>query len=198
MDRLTTTTQATISQGQLNALKATLRAGAETNLAGKDKGQRCAELTRRLCEALEVNRLADLPATAFPYAMNTAGKLATERQPGPIEASLKTARENLSPALADLNRTRHSIATFRHEIARALIAPLTDLFQSQDALCVAVQDTVGLLLAEPFLTVDAQLDRAHEAINVLASRLPAIGRALDELKAGTTTPANAFPNMGAD
>lgn len=198
MDRQTTTTQATISQGQLNALKATLRAGAETNPAGKDKGQRCAELTRRLCEALEIHRLADLPATAFPYAMNTAGKLATERQPGPIEASLKAARESLSPALADLNRTRHSIATFRHEIARALIAPLTDLFQSQGTLAVAVQDTVGLLLAEPFLTADAQLDRAHEAINVLASRLPAIGRALDELKAGTTTPAGTFPNMGAD
>lgn len=198
MDRQATTTQATISQGQLAALKATLRAGAETNPAGRDKGQRCAELNRRLCEALEIRRLADLPATAFPYAMNTAGRLATERQPGPVEASLRDAKERLSPVLADLNRTRHSIATFRHEIARALIAPLTDLFQSQGTLAVAVQDTVGLLLAEPFLTVDAQLDRAHEAINVLASRLPAIGRALDEHEAKATPPADPFPTAGAD
>lgn len=180
MARQTTTTQDTVTQGQLAAIKSTLRAGAETRPAGMDKGQRCAELTRRLCEELGVDRLADTPASAFPYAMNMAGRLATERQPGPIEASLKEARERLSPVLADLNRTRHGIATFRREMEHALIAPLADLLQGQGALGVAVQDAVGLLLAEPFLTVDAQLDRAHEAINVLASRLPAIGRALDE------------------
>ena len=190
----------TISRGQLEALKAGIRAAAGANPSrNQNKGQRCAEFTRTVCSSFGVGKLAELPASCFTGAMQAVAKLAVPiRQAGEAEASLKASKESLAPALADLNRTRHSIATFRHEIERTLIAPLTDLFQSQGTLAVIVQDTVGLLLAEPFLAIDAQLMRAHEIICVLASRLPSIGRALDELKAGTTTPAEAFPNMGAD
>ncbi len=190
----------TISRGQLEALKAGIRAAAEANPSrSQNKAQRCAEFTRTVCSSFGVDRLAELPASCFTEAMQTVAKLTVPvRQAGEAEASLKASKESLAPALADLNRTRNSIAAYRRAIAQALVAPMTDIFQSQGPLAVAVQDTVGLLLAEPFQAIDAQLMRAHEIICVLASRLPSIGRALDELKARTTTPAEAFPNMGAD
>lgn len=191
----------TISRSQLEALKAGIRAAADANPSRhQNKGQRCAEFTRTICNSFGyLRRLADLPAQSFSAAMNVAAQLAQPvRVEGATEASLKAAKESLSPVLDNLSRARNGIAAFRHEVTGALLAPVTDLFQSKGALEVIVQDTVGIMLSEPLLIIESELARAYELARVLATRLPSIGRAVDELKASTTPPADAFPTATAD
>ncbi len=91
----------------------------------------------------------------------------------------------LDAVLADLNRTRQGIARFLGVDGRGTLEAV-------------VQDGVGILLSTPLLQLEHKLDRAHEVLAVLGARLPAIGRAVDERKVNATTPADAFPNMGAD
>lgn len=183
----------TISQRQLEALRAGIRAAAGANPAGGDKGQRCAEFTRTVCSSFGVGRLAELPASCFAGAMQAVAKLAVPvRQAGEAEASLKTARAGLDAVLADLNRTRQGIARFRHEAEAALLAPLKAAVDvdGKGTLEAVVQDGVGCLLGMPFLQMEHDLDRMHEWLNVLATRLPSIGRALDE--------RSPVPVLGAD
>ena len=175
----------TISQGQLEALKAGIRAAAEANPSSlQNKGQRCAEFTRTVCSSFGyVRRLAELPASSFTGAMQLVAELAVPvRQAGEAEASLKTARAGLNAVLADLNRTRQGIARFRHEAEAALIAPLKSALgvDGRGPLEAVVQDGVGILLSMPLLQLEHELGRAHEVLSVLGARLPSIGRALDE------------------
>ena len=184
----------TISQGQLEALKAGIRAAAGANPADRDKGQRCAEFTRTVCSSFGVDRLAELPASCFAEAMRAVAKLAVPvRQAGAAEASLKTARAELNAVLADLNRARQGVARFRHEAEAALLAPLKSALgvDGRGTLEAVVQDGVGILLSMPLLQLEHELDRAHEVLAVLAARLPSIGRALDERRPATLA-------MGAD
>lgn len=183
----------TISQRQLEALRAGIRAAAGANPAGGDKGQRCAEFTRTVCSSFGVGRLAELPASCFAGAMQAVAKLAVPvRQAGAAEASLKTARAGLDAVLADLNRTRQGVARFRHEAEAALLAPLKSALgvDGRGTLEAVVQDGVGILLSMPLLQLEHELDRAHEVLAVLGARLPAIGRALDE--------RSPVPVLGAD
>jgi hypothetical protein len=185
----------TISRGQLEALKASIRATAETNPAGTaDKGRRCAEIAGAVCSSFGVDVLAELPASCFTQAMQAVAKLAVPvRQAGEAEASLRNAKERLSEALADLLKARRGIAAFRHEAEAALLAPLKSALgvDGRGTLEAVVQDGVGILLSMPLLQLEHELDRAHEVLAVLGARLPSIGRALDERR-----PAPAM--LGAD
>ncbi len=178
----------TISRGQLEALKAGIRAAAEANPSrSQNKAQRCAEFTRTICGSFGyLRRLADLPAQCFPAAMNVAAQLAKPvRVEGTAEASLKSARAGLDAVLADLIRARQGVARFRREAEAALLAPLKSALEvdGKGILEAVVQDGVGYLLGMPFLQMEHDLDRMHEWLNVLATRLPSIGKALDDRRA---------------
>lgn len=177
-----TTTQ-TVTRGQLEALKGAVRATAASNPASMEHGARCRDLTQTLCGQLQIRRLADLPAGAFPQAMEKLARMAVpQRRHGPAEASLRTARDGLAEALASILQAKRDVARFRHEVEGALLAPLKDALdvEGKGTLEAVAQDGVGTLLSMPMLQVEHDLDRMHEWLNVLASRLPAIGRALDE------------------
>ena len=184
--RLTTipdTTTQTVSKGQLEALKGAIRAAATSNPAGMDHSARCRALTQTLCGRFQLRRLADLPECAFQAAMKAVADMAVpQRRHGPAEASLRTARDGLAEALASILQAKRGIAAFRREVEGALLAPLKDALDVAGAgvLEAVVQDGVGCLLAMPLLQAEHELDILHEHVNVLASRLPAIGRALDE------------------
>lgn len=180
-----TTTQ-TVSKGQLEALKGGIRAAATSNPAGTDHSARCRALTRAVCDQFQLRRLADLPAGAFPQAMEKLARMAVpQRRHGPAEASLRTARDGLADALASILQAKRGIATFRHEVEGALLAPIKDALDvaGTGTLEAVVQDGVGTLLSMPLLQAEHELEILHEHINVLATRLPAIGRALDGRRA---------------
>lgn len=195
--RLTTipdTTTQTVSKGQLEALKGAVRAAATSNPAGTDHSARCRALTQTLCGQFQLRRLADLPAGAFPQAMKAVADMAVpQRRHGPAEARLRAAKDRLADALASILQAKRGIEAFRHEVEGALLAPLKDALDVVGAgtLEAVVQDGVGILLAMPLLQAEHELVTLHEHINVLATRLPAIGRALDERR-----PAPAM--LGAD
>lgn len=183
----------TISRGQLEALKAGIRATAEANPAGTaDKGRRCAEIAGAVCSSFGVDGLAELFQTEFPAAMKEVAEMAVpKRRQGQAEARLRDARARLDAVLADLNRARRGVAAFRHEAEAALMEPLKsalDVGGKGNLECIA-QDGIGCLLSMPLLQIEHELDRAHEVLAVLATRLPSIGRALDERRPAT---------MGAD
>ena len=187
------TTQ-TVSKGQLEALKGAVRAAAASNPAGMDHSSRCRALTQTLCGQHRIRRLADLPAEAFPQAMKAVADMAVpQRRHGPAEARLRAAKDGLAEALASILQAKRGIAAFRREVEGALLAPLKDALDVAGAgvLEAVVQDGVGCLLAMPLLQAEHELDILHEHLNVLASRLPSIGRVLDERK-----PAPAM--LGAD
>lgn len=194
---ITTTPAQTVSKGQIEALKGAVRALAEARPEGMDKGQRCAQISRELCEAFGVANLASIPASDFPDAMEALADLAKPvRMYGPAEDRLRTAKARLDTALADLMRAKRGIADFRQEVSASLLVPLKDALGvsgrgNDEAI---VQDGMGVLLAMPLLEMEYDLDRMHEWLLTLATRLPAIGKALDERK---PMPALA-PAMGAD
>lgn len=180
-----TTTQ-TVTRGQIEALKGGIRAAATSNPAGMDHGGRCRALTQTLCGQLHVRRLADLPECAFQAAMKAVADMAVpQRRHGPAEATLRTARDGLADALASILQAKRGIAAFRHEVEGALLAPLKDALDvaGTGTLEAVVQDGVGCLLAMPLLQAEHELEILHEHLNVLASRLPSIGRALDGRRA---------------
>ena len=182
----TPTAQQTVSRGQLEALKGGIRAAATSNPAGMaDKGQRCAQITKAVCEAIGADSLPSLFATEFPKAMKLISDMAVpQRRKGPAEASLRTAKDGLADALASILQAKRGIAAFRHEVEGALLAPLKDALdvEGKGTLEAVVQDSVGYMLAMPMLQMEHDLDRMHEWLAVLATRLPAIGRALDGRK----------------
>lgn len=190
----TPATQQTVSRGQLEALKGAVRAAATSNPAGMaDKGQRCAQITKAVCEAIGADSLPSLFATEFPKAMKLISDMAVpQRRKGPAEASLRTAKDGLADALASILQAKRGIAAFRHEVEGALLAPLKDALdvEGKGTLEAVVQDGVGYMLAMPMIQMEHDLDRMHEWLAVLATRLPAIGRALDERR--------AMPDAGAD
>lgn len=191
----TPATQQTVSRGQLEALKGAVRAAATSNPAGMaDKGQRCAQITKAVCEAIGADSLPSLFATEFPKAMKLISDMAVpQRRHGPAEASLRTARDGLADALASILQAKRGIAAFRHSVEGALLAPLKDALDvaGTGTLEAVVQDGVGCLLSMPLLQAEHELEILHEHVNVLATRLPAIGRALDERRPAPAT-------LGAD
>lgn len=176
----------TISQGQLEALRAGIRAAAGANPAGGDKGQRCAEFTRTVCNSFGVGRLAELPASSFTQAMQAVAKLAVPvRQAGEAEASLKAAGARLDAALSSILQARRDVVAYRHEAEGVLLPRL------RDALGSLPSDAFGILLTGQLLDIEDSLRKAHETLHILAVRLPHIGRGLDERR-----PAPAM--LGAD
>lgn len=191
MDRQITTISTapsqTITRGQLEAIKAGIRAAATANPASMEHAARCRELVAALCGQFGLRRLADLPEGAFPQAMKEVAAMAVpQRRHGPAEARLKDAKERLSDALADLLRARRGIAAFRYEVEASLLVPLKGALDvaGTGTLEAVVQDGVGYLLTMPMLQMEHDLERMHEWLNVLRTRLPSIGRALDERRDG--------------
>ena len=109
----------TISRGQLEALKAGIRATAEANPAGTaDKGRRCAEIAGAVCSGFGVDGLAELFQTEFPAAMKRVAEMAVpKRRQGQAEARLRDARARLDAVRADISNARRGVAAFRHERA---------------------------------------------------------------------------------
>lgn len=178
----TTGTQ-TVAKGQINAIRAGIRAAASSNPQGVEHSQRCGELADAVCADFGVASISDIPADCFPAVMRAVAEMAVpKRRQGPVEARLRDARERLGDALADLLKARRGIASFRREAEGVLLSPLKDALDVEGAgvLEAVVQDGVGTLLAMPLLQAEHELEILHEHINVLATRLPAIGRALDE------------------
>ena len=177
----------TVSKGQINAIKAGIRAAATSNPQGIEHGLRCAEITQSVCIDFGVAALSGIPAECFPAVMRAVAEMAVpKRRQGHAETALRDAGARMEAVLADLNRTRKGVAVFRHEAEAALIAPLKtamDVDGKGNLECI-VQDGIGALLSMPLLQIEHELDRAHEVLAVLATRLPSIGRALDERGAG--------------
>ena len=189
MDKQITTTtpatQQTVSRGQLEALKGAVRAAATSNPAGMEHGARCRGLTQTLCDQFQIRRLADLPAGAFPQAMKAVADMAVpQRRHGPAEAALRASKDRLDSTLAEILQAMRGVAAFRREAEAALMLPLKSALEVDgkgNLECIA-QDGVGTLLSMPLLQIEHELDRAHQVLAVLATRLPAIGRALDGRK----------------
>ena len=174
----------TISQSQLEALKAGIRAAAEANPSSfQDKAQRCAELTRTVCNSFGyLRRLAELPASCFSEAMQTVAELAKPvRLAGTAEASLKTAGARLDATLSGILQARRDVAAYRHEAEGILLPLLRDALGGEDGGCAAgmANEALALLLAGQLLGIEEALRGAHETLHLLAVRLPHIGRALD-------------------
>ena len=183
----------TVTKGQINAIRSGIRAAASSNPQGVEHGIRCEELAQAVCGEFGVASLPDLPAGCFPAVMRAVAEMAVPtRRRGLIEASLRDARERLSGALADLLRARRGIAAFRREVEGALLCPLKDALDvaGTGTLEAVVQDGVGTLLAMPLLEAEHGLEIMHERLNVLATRLPSIGMAVDR--------RGAMPDAGAD
>lgn len=183
----------TVAKSQVNAIRAGIRAAASSNPQGVEHGQRCEELAEAVCADFGVASISDIPADCFPAVMRAVAEMAVpKRRQGPVEARLRDARERLGDALADLLKARRGIASFRREAEGVLLSPLKDALDVEGAgvLEAVVQDGVGTMLAMPMLQIEHDLEKMHEWLNVLASRLPAIGRALDE--------RSAVPDAGAD
>ena len=184
----------TVSKAQINAIRSGIRAAASSNPQGVEHGIRCEELTQAVCGEFGVASLPDLPAGCFPAVMRAVAELAVPtRRHGLVEASLRGAKERLSGALADLLRARRGIAAFRREVEGALLSPLKDALDvaGTGTLEAVVQDGVGTLLSLPLLEAEHEVEILHEHLNVLATRLPSIGMALDK--------RNAMPtDAGAD
>ena len=188
----TTGTQ-TVSKGQVNAIKAGIRAAASSNPQGIEHGLRCTEITQGVCAEFAVGSLSGIPADCFPAVMRTLAEMAVPtRRQGHVEASLRDAKERLGVALADLLKARRGIVAFRHEVEGALLAPLKDALDvaGTGTLEAVVQDGVGAMISMPLLQAEHELEILHEHLNVLATRLPSIGRALDERRGA--------PDAGAD
>ena len=180
----------TVSKGQINAIKAGIRAAASSNPQGIEHGLRCIEITQSVCADFGAGSLSGIRADCFPAVMRAVAELAVpKRRQGQAEAALRDAGARMDAVLADLNRTRKGIAAFRHEAEAALMEPFKDALEvnGKGNLEVVAQDGVGILLSMPLLQLEHELDRAHEVLAVLAARLPAIGRALDERGAGQPT-----------
>lgn len=178
-----TTPVQTVSKSQTEALKGAVRALAEARPEGMDKGQRCDQISRELCEAFGVAKLADLPAQDFPDAMECLADLAKPlRASGPAEGRLKSAKAKLDAVFAELMRAKRGIADFRHEVEASLLVPLKGALgvSGKGNEEATVQDGINVLLAMPLLQMEYELDRMNEWILTLATRLPSIGRALDE------------------
>lgn len=177
----------TISRGQLEALKAGIRATAEANPAGTaDKGRRCAEIAGAVCSSFGAGRLAELPASSFAGAMQAVAKMAVPvRQAGEAEASLKAAGARLDAALSSILQARRDVAAYRHEAEGVLLPRLRDVLGSLPS------DAFGTLLAGQLLDIEDSLRKAHETLHILAVRLPHIGRGLDERRPAPLT-------LGAD
>lgn len=184
----------TVSKGQINAIRAGIRAAASSNPQGVEHGQRCGELADAVCADFGVASISDIPADCFPAVMRAVAEMAVpKRRQGPVEARLRDARERLGDALADLLKARRGIASFRREAECVLLSPLKDALDVEGAgvLEAVVQDAVGTMLAMPMLQIEHDLEKMHEWLNVLATRLPAVGRALDERRPAPLT-------LGAD
>lgn len=177
----------TVSKGQINAIKAGIRAAASSNPQGIEHGLRCIEITQSVCADFGAGSLSGIPADCFPAVMRAVAETAVpKRRQGQAEAALRDAGARMEAVLADLNRTRQGVAVFRREAEAALMAPLKDALEVDgkgNLECIA-QDGVGTLLSMPLLQIEHELDRAHQVLAVLATRLPSIGRALDERGAG--------------
>ena len=190
MDRTATTISTaptqTLTSGQVEALKGAVRAAATSNPAGMDHGARCRNLTQTLCGQFGLRRLADLPAGAFPQAMKAVADMAVpQRRHGPAEARLRAAKDRLADALASILQAKRGVEAFRHEVEASLLVPLKGALDvaGTGVLEAVVQDGVGTLLSMPLLQAEHELEILHEHLNVLATRLPSIARALDERKA---------------
>ncbi len=186
----------TLSQGQLVALKAMVRASAESNPAGKNKGQRCSDIARGICSDFGVCKLADIPASAFAQATQAAQEAATPAvTAGSTEQTVRDAKAaHLDAVLSEIQQAKYGVAAFRREAEQALLAPLTALPDASGMGQVAhvVRENVGYLIAEPMLLIEEQLRQIQRTLVELSHRLPAIGRLLDTL---SETPR---PTMGAD
>lgn len=172
----------TVAKSQVNAIRAGIRAAASSNPQGVEHGQRCEELAEAVCADFGVASVSDIPADCFPAVMRAVAEMAVpKRRQGQLEARLRDAKERLGDALADLLKARRGISVFRREVEATLTAPLKDALDVEGAgvLEAVVQDGVGTLLAMPLLQAEHELEILHEHLNVLATRLPAIGRALD-------------------
>ena len=180
----------TVTAGQVEALKGAIRAAATSNPAGMEHGARCRALTQALCDQRRVRRLADIPADFFASAMNAlAGMAVPQRRHGPAEARLREAKDRVEDALASILQARRGIAAFRREVEAALLSPLKAALdvEGKGNLEAVAQNGLGVLLEMPTLQMEHDLDRMHEWLHVLATRLPAIGRALDERGAVPST-----------
>lgn len=176
----------TVTKAQINAIRAGIRAAASSNPQGVEHGRRCEELALTVCGEFGIGKLSELPAACFPAAMRAlSGMAVPSRRHGAIESTIRDAKERLSDALADLLKARRGIAVFRREVEGALLSPLKDALDvdGTGTLEAVVQDGVGTLISMPLLQAEHELEILHEHLNVLATRLPSIARALDERKA---------------
>jgi len=180
-----------ITRAQTEALKASIRAAAEANPAGMDKGQRCADMTMALCADFGIERLADLPAPCFPLAMRkVSGMAVPSRQHGPIEFTLRACKTALADTVASILQARRDVAAFRREAEGALLAPLKDALDvnGKGNLEAVTQEGLGYMIAMPLLDVEHELDRIQSTLQVLSTHLPAVGRALDGLRSARGNP----------
>lgn len=171
-----------ISKAQASALKSAVRAAATTNPKGKDHALRCSEIGRAVCSKYGVSNVYLIPAGAFQEAMQTVYAHARpERERGPLEARLFACKEALGDTLANMLQVKRDLAAYRHQV-ESLLIPLKDALDlsGKGTLEAVAQDGLGLLLDLPILQMEHDLDRMHQGLAVLATRLPSIGRALDE------------------
>ena len=189
----TTGTQ-TVAKGQINAIRAGIRAAASSNPQGVEHGQRCGELADAVCADFGVASISDIPADCFPAVMRAVAEMAVpKRRQGPIEFRLRACKTALDDTVASILQARRDVATFRREAEATLMEPLKNALEvdGKGNLEAVVQDGVGTLLAMPLLDIEHELDRIQSTLQVLSTRLPAIGRALDERRPAPLT-------LGAD
>lgn len=184
----------TVSKGQINAIRAGIRAAASSNPQGVEHGQRCGELADAVCADFGVASISDIPADCFPAVMRAVAEMAVpKRRQGPIEFRLRACKTALDDTVASILQARRDVAAFRREAEATLMEPLKDALEvdGKGNLEAVVQDGVGTLLAMPLLDIEHALDRIQSTLQVLSTRLPAIGRALDERRSAPLT-------LGAD
>ena len=171
-----------ISKAQASALKSAVRAAATTNPKGKDHALRCNEIGRAVCSKFGVATIHLIPAEAFQEAMQTAYAHARpEREKSPLETRLAVCREALKDTLASMLQAKRDLAAYRHQV-ESMLCPLKEAIgmNGKGELESTVHEGLGLLLDLPLLQMEHDLERMHDWLNALSSRLPAIGRALDE------------------
>lgn len=193
-ENTTITATPTVSKGQINAIRAGIRAAASSNPQGVEHGQRCGELADAVCADFGVASISDIPADCFPAVMRAVAEMAVpKRRQGPIEFRLRACKTALDDTVASILQARRDVAAFRREAEATLMEPLKNALEvdGKGNLEAVVQDGVGTLLAMPLLNIEHELDRIQSTLQVLSTRLPSLGRALDERRPAPLT-------LGAD
>ena len=173
----------TVSKAQINAIRSGIRAAASSNPQGVEHGARCIEITRSVCADFGAGSLSGIRADCFPAVMRAVAEMAVpKRRQGPIEFRLRACKTALDDTVASILQARRDVAAFRREAEATLMEPLKDALEVEGKgnLEAVVQDGLGYMIAAPLLDIEHELDRIQSLLQVLSTRLPAIGRALDE------------------